>query len=120
MAENSAQTTPSSQSETASGFQLGAAEHPVGNPQSQDSEATEHYKGFHGTGEVLKPLEIVGMAHLILFPSGDYFPCQVQNWIKQYRASETSTIPAMERLIEWLLLHLPRQQKTTVVHGGFR
>nr|KAF6463665.1 acyl-CoA dehydrogenase family member 10 [Rousettus aegyptiacus] len=51
---------------------------------------------------------------------GDYFPCQVQNWIQQYRASETSTIPAMERLIEWLLLHLPRQQKTTVVHGGFR
>uniref|UniRef100_A0A8C9B1L6 Acyl-CoA dehydrogenase family member 10 n=1 Tax=Prolemur simus TaxID=1328070 RepID=A0A8C9B1L6_PROSS len=51
---------------------------------------------------------------------GDYIPRQVQTWIKQYRASETSTIPAMERLIEWLPLHLPHQQRTTVVHGDFR
>ncbi|EQB77382.1 acyl-CoA dehydrogenase family member 10 [Camelus ferus] len=51
---------------------------------------------------------------------GDYIPRQVQTWIKQYRASETSAIPAMERLIEWLPLHLPRQQRTTVVHGDFR
>uniref|UniRef100_A0A4W2E8M8 Acyl-CoA dehydrogenase family member 10 n=1 Tax=Bos indicus x Bos taurus TaxID=30522 RepID=A0A4W2E8M8_BOBOX len=51
---------------------------------------------------------------------GDYLARQVQTWIKQYRASETSTIPAMERLIEWLPLHLPRQQRTTVVHGDFR
>ncbi|XP_061240792.1 acyl-CoA dehydrogenase family member 10 isoform X2 [Bos javanicus] len=51
---------------------------------------------------------------------GDYLARQVQTWIKQYRASETSTIPAMERLIKWLPLHLPRQQRTTVVHGDFR
>ncbi|XP_040475852.1 acyl-CoA dehydrogenase family member 10 isoform X2 [Ursus maritimus] len=51
---------------------------------------------------------------------GDYIRRQVQTWTKQYRASETSTIPAMERLIQWLPLHLPRQQKTTVVHGDFR
>lgn len=57
---------------------------------------------------------------LILFPSGDYITRQVQTWIKQYRAMETSTIPAMERLIEWLPLHLPSQQRTTVVHGDFR
>ncbi|XP_003462988.1 acyl-CoA dehydrogenase family member 10 [Cavia porcellus] len=51
---------------------------------------------------------------------GDYLPRQVQTWTKQYRAAETSTIPAMERLIQWLPLHLPRQQRTTVVHGDFR
>uniref|UniRef100_A0A8C9JP99 Aminoglycoside phosphotransferase domain-containing protein n=1 Tax=Panthera tigris altaica TaxID=74533 RepID=A0A8C9JP99_PANTA len=45
---------------------------------------------------------------------------KVQTWIKHYRASETSTIPAMERLIQWLPHHLPRQQKTTLVHGDFR
>uniref|UniRef100_A0A4X1U0Q9 Acyl-CoA dehydrogenase family member 10 n=1 Tax=Sus scrofa TaxID=9823 RepID=A0A4X1U0Q9_PIG len=50
----------------------------------------------------------------------DYITRQVQTWIKQYRATETSTIPAMERLIEWLPLHLPSQQRTTVVHGDFR
>lgn len=51
---------------------------------------------------------------------GDYLPRQVQTWTKQYRAAETSTIPAMERLIQWLPLHLPKQQRTTVVHGDFR
>ncbi|XP_077811278.1 acyl-CoA dehydrogenase family member 10 isoform X10 [Macaca mulatta] len=51
---------------------------------------------------------------------GAYIPRQVRTWVKQYRASETSTIPAMERLIEWLPLHLPHQQRTTLVHGDFR
>uniref|UniRef100_A0A8D2GYQ0 Acyl-CoA dehydrogenase family member 10 n=1 Tax=Urocitellus parryii TaxID=9999 RepID=A0A8D2GYQ0_UROPR len=51
---------------------------------------------------------------------GDYLPRQVQTWTKQYRAAETSTIPAMERLIQWLPVHLPSQQRTTVVHGDFR
>lgn len=51
---------------------------------------------------------------------GDYIARQVQTWTKQYRAAETSSIPAMERLIQWLPLHLPQQQRTTVVHGDFR
>nr|XP_042124060.1 acyl-CoA dehydrogenase family member 10 isoform X2 [Peromyscus maniculatus bairdii] len=65
----------------------------------------------------------VGMAYHVptLFPSGDYIRRQVQTWTKQYRAAETgSSIPAMERLIQWLPQHLPRQQRTTVVHGDFR
>ncbi|XP_018118918.1 acyl-CoA dehydrogenase family member 10 isoform X1 [Xenopus laevis] len=51
---------------------------------------------------------------------GAYIERQVQIWTKQYRLSETHTVPAMERLIEWLPLHLPKEQKTTVVHGDFR
>ncbi|XP_048641573.1 acyl-CoA dehydrogenase family member 10 isoform X1 [Marmota marmota marmota] len=51
---------------------------------------------------------------------GDYLPRQVQTWTKQYQAAETSTIPSMERLIQWLPVHLPSQQRTTVVHGDFR
>lgn len=51
---------------------------------------------------------------------GDYIARQVQTWTRQYRASETSTIAAMERLTAWLPQHLPRQQRTTVVHGDFR
>ncbi|XP_074869155.1 acyl-CoA dehydrogenase family member 10 isoform X2 [Carettochelys insculpta] len=51
---------------------------------------------------------------------GNYIQRQVQTWTKQYRASETHAIPAMERLIEWLPLHLPGNRKTTVVHGDFR
>ncbi|KAM8961929.1 acyl-CoA dehydrogenase family member 10 [Pelodytes ibericus] len=49
-----------------------------------------------------------------------YIQRQVKMWTKQYRASETQSIPDMERLIEWLPQHLPKNQKTTVVHGDFR
>ncbi|XP_069611155.1 acyl-CoA dehydrogenase family member 10 [Ranitomeya imitator] len=51
---------------------------------------------------------------------GAYIQRQVQMWIKQYRSSETHTIPSMERLIEWLPHHVPPNQITTVVHGDFR
>jgi len=32
---------------------------------------------------------------------GNYFARQVQRWTRQYRASETERIPAVEQLIEW-------------------
>ncbi|XP_061865999.1 acyl-CoA dehydrogenase family member 10 isoform X1 [Colius striatus] len=51
---------------------------------------------------------------------GNYIQWQVETWTKQYRAVATPVIPAMERLIEWLPLHLPETQKMTVVHGDFR
>ncbi|NWZ66813.1 ACD10 dehydrogenase, partial [Acrocephalus arundinaceus] len=51
---------------------------------------------------------------------GNYIQQQVQTWTKQYRAVEIHLIPAMERLIQWLPLHFPESQKTTVVHGDFR
>uniref|UniRef100_A0A7M4F9C5 Acyl-CoA dehydrogenase family member 10 n=1 Tax=Crocodylus porosus TaxID=8502 RepID=A0A7M4F9C5_CROPO len=51
---------------------------------------------------------------------GNYVQRQVQTWTKQYRATETHTIPAMERLIEWLPLHLPQAHQVTLVHGDFR
>ncbi|NXR28890.1 ACD10 dehydrogenase, partial [Cinclus mexicanus] len=51
---------------------------------------------------------------------GNYIQQQVETWTEQYRAVETHVIPAMERLIQWLPLHFPESQKTTVVHGDFR
>ncbi|NWV47060.1 ACD10 dehydrogenase, partial [Daphoenositta chrysoptera] len=51
---------------------------------------------------------------------GNYIQQQVEAWTKQYRAVETQVIPAMERLLQWLPLHFPDSQKTTVVHGDFR
>src|SRR5690348_9501719 len=38
--------------------------------------------------------------------AGNYIQRQVQRWTSQYRASQTEDIPAMERLIEWLPLHI--------------
>jgi aminoglycoside phosphotransferase (APT) family kinase protein len=52
--------------------------------------------------------------------SGQYIQRQVQRWTKQYRASQTEEIPAMERLIEWLPEHIPPGDETRIVHGDFR
>jgi aminoglycoside phosphotransferase (APT) family kinase protein len=52
--------------------------------------------------------------------AGHYIERQVQRWTKQYHASQTEDIPAMERLIEWLPLHIPPGDETRIVHGDFR
>ncbi|XP_031667581.1 acyl-CoA dehydrogenase family member 10 isoform X4 [Oncorhynchus kisutch] len=49
----------------------------------------------------------------------DYMGLQVQWWTQQYRDSETPPIPAMERLIQWIPLHLPKHQRSTLIHGSF-
>ncbi|MBI4637638.1 MAG: phosphotransferase [Candidatus Rokubacteria bacterium] len=51
---------------------------------------------------------------------GNYFARQIHRWTTQYRASETETVPAMERLIAWLPEHIPADDATTLVHGDFR
>ncbi len=51
---------------------------------------------------------------------GGYVARQIGRWSKQYKASETDTIDAMERLVEWLPAHLPAHDETTLVHGDYR
>ena len=52
---------------------------------------------------------------------GNYFDRQVARWTKQYRASETETLPAMEKLIEWLPAHMPEDDgRVGLVHGDYR
>jgi aminoglycoside phosphotransferase (APT) family kinase protein len=51
---------------------------------------------------------------------GNYMGRQVDRWTKQYKASETTHIPEMEKLIEWLPKTLPEQEKTSIVHGDYR
>ena len=50
----------------------------------------------------------------------NYVARQVERWSKQYRASETQPIEAMERLIAWLPAHLPPAQAPRLVHGDYR
>jgi len=55
---------------------------------------------------------------------GNYFERQIGRWTKQYQASITEPIEAMDRLIEWLPRHIPASAKddsrVSVVHGDFR
>ncbi len=55
---------------------------------------------------------------------GNYFERQIGRWTKQYLASITEPIEAMDRLIEWLPGHIPASARddtqVSVVHGDYR
>ena len=51
---------------------------------------------------------------------GSYLERQIGRWTKQYQASETQKIEAMDKLIAWLPKNIPAADETTVVHGDFR
>ncbi|WBY16424.1 phosphotransferase family protein [Erythrobacteraceae bacterium WH01K] len=52
--------------------------------------------------------------------SEDYCARQIARWSKQYKLSETETIPEMDRLIEWLPETIPPQHASGIVHGDYR
>ncbi len=51
---------------------------------------------------------------------GNYFGRQIERWSKQYKASETETIDAMDNLIDWLPKNIPPGDETSIVHGDYR
>ena len=54
-------------------------------------------------------------------PEGNYYRRQIDRWSKQYRASETETVAAMDELIAWLDGNLPADDgRRTLVHGDYR
>ncbi|WP_342067252.1 phosphotransferase family protein [Achromobacter kerstersii] len=74
-------------------------------------------------GRVLAALHAVDPATVGLADygrAGDYFARQVTRWTRQYRDTETTAIPAMDALIDWLPQHLPAGDQTRLVHGDYR
>ena len=52
---------------------------------------------------------------------GGYVERQVSRWTKQYRASETHEIKAMDNLIDWLPQNMPTApEEIRIAHGDFR
>ncbi len=51
---------------------------------------------------------------------GNYIARQISRWTKQYRASETEHIEAMENLMAWLPDNIPADDQHAIVHGDFR
>lgn len=55
---------------------------------------------------------------------GNYFDRQIGRWSKQYVASITQPIEAMDRLMEWLPAHMPDsardESRVSIVHGDYR
>ena len=55
---------------------------------------------------------------------GSYFERQISRWSKQYLASITQPIDAMQHLMEWLPAHMPAsardESQVSIVHGDYR
>jgi aminoglycoside phosphotransferase (APT) family kinase protein len=55
---------------------------------------------------------------------GNYFERQIGRWSKQYLASATESIPAMDALMAWLPAHIPvdarDESQVSIVHGDYR
>lgn len=52
-------------------------------------------------------------------PEG-YVARQVARWTKQYQASKTDDMPAMDNLMAWLPDHLPKNDECAIAHGDYR
>jgi len=52
---------------------------------------------------------------------GNYFERQISRWTKQYKASETEVIPAMDKLIAWVSKNIPEDDgQVSLIHGDYR
>jgi aminoglycoside phosphotransferase (APT) family kinase protein len=49
-----------------------------------------------------------------------YVRRQIERWSQQYQASKTAELEAMDRLMPWLLEHVPEKEEITIAHGDFR
>ncbi|XP_077787298.1 acyl-CoA dehydrogenase family member 10 [Podarcis muralis] len=89
-------------------------------PGLEPSQRTEIYTAMNRVLCKIHSVDIKAAGLEDYGKHGNYVQRQVQTWSKQYRATETHTIPAMERLIAWFPSHLPASEGLSVVHGDFR
>lgn len=89
-------------------------------PGSNPTERRATYEAMIDTLAALHAIDVDAAGLSDYGKPGNYFGRQVDRWTKQYRASETETMPEMERLIDWLPKTLPEQTRTSIVHGDYR
>jgi aminoglycoside phosphotransferase (APT) family kinase protein len=92
-------------------------------PQMPGSNATERAAVYDAMNATIARLHSFDAAKIGLADFGrgeNYVARQVDRWSKQYRASETEKIDAMERLIDWLPKHIPPSGPARLVHGDYR
>lgn len=89
-------------------------------PGMASSERAALYDSLNATLAKLHQIDPAAIGLGDFGRPGGYVGRQIKRWSEQYRASETETIEAMERLIAWLPQRLPAGDETGLVHGDFR
>jgi len=89
-------------------------------PGMSPAERAAIYDEMNRVLAALHSLDFVRLGLADYGKPGNYFARQIARWSKQYRASETQPIEAMERLLEWLPANIPPGDETVLVHGDYR
>ena len=89
-------------------------------PSSDKSERAAVYDAMNATIARLHAFDPAAIGLSDFGRGENYVARQVERWSKQYRASETEKIDAMERLIDWLPRHIPPAGTPRLVHGDYR
>jgi aminoglycoside phosphotransferase (APT) family kinase protein len=91
-------------------------------PEAADnSERAAIYDAMNQTLAALHNVDVDAVGLSDFGRPGNYFERQVSRWSKQYRASETRHIEAMETLMKWLVENMPADDgAVSLVHGDYR
>jgi len=89
-------------------------------PDYQPTERRAIYEAQIDTLAALHNVDYAAVGLADYGKPGNYFTRQIDRWTKQYRASETTKIEEMDRLIDWLAASAPADDQTSIVHGDYR
>ncbi|MGE5652018.1 phosphotransferase family protein [Noviherbaspirillum sp. UKPF54] len=89
-------------------------------PGMSNAERAAHYDEMNRVIAQLHTIDYAAIGLADYGKPGNYFARQIDRWTKQYRASETEKIEAMDKLIEWLPNNIPPGDETSIVHGDYR
>jgi aminoglycoside phosphotransferase (APT) family kinase protein len=93
-------------------------------PDASKAERGAIYDEMNRVIAALHKVDVVAAGLADYGKPGNYFERQIGRWSKQYVASITQPIEAMDRLIDWLPAHMPAgsrdESKVSVVHGDYR
>lgn len=90
-------------------------------PEATTEQRRDFYHNAVDTLIALAQLDVTACGLADYGKPGNYFARQIGRWSEQYRASETETIAAMDRLIEALPGAAPPDDgRIALVHGDFR
>ena len=93
-------------------------------PALSAAERDPIYDEMNRVIAALHEVDVAGVGLATYGKPGSYFERQINRWGKQYIASITEPIEAMDRLMQWLPEHMPASARddseVSVVHGDFR
>lgn len=89
--------------------------------ETEPGERRHYLEAMSGTLARLHSLDPQALGLSEYGRIGGYVERQVARWSRQYLDDELAgRHPSMDRLVEWLALHIPARDETSIIHGDFR